>query len=307
MSDRRTGEGGPRGDGEPVDRETRIAGERPPTFHGSGRAGRATNTRRCRICALHDDLCICAEVSPIATRTRVRVLIHQKEICKSTNTGRLAALALERGELWVRGRKGAVLDTRALIEPGTQPLVLFPGPTARSLDELIKERERAGDERPVTLVVPDGTWRQARKSVGRTPELAGAPRVTLPPGPPSRYRLRHHPDPTRLATFEAIARALGLLEGDAVRDELERLFALMVERTLWTRGMIPAEEVTGGIPDAARIPNPPRRPPRAAEGPESPESPESRVSAEPTGGTDSARVCSQASHPGDIDEERERP
>ena len=72
--------------------------------------------------------------------------------------------------------------------------------------------------------------------------------VRLPPGPPSRYRLRCSPDPTRVSTFEAVARALATLEGQAVCDALMRTFDIMVERTLWIRGQLPATAVTGGIP-----------------------------------------------------------
>jgi hypothetical protein len=51
-----------------------------------------------------------------------------------------------------------------------------------------------------------------------------------------------------LATMEAIARVFGWLEGPAVRRALEYVFRAMVERTLWSRGIITAADVTGGIP-----------------------------------------------------------
>jgi DTW domain-containing protein YfiP len=62
------------------------------------------------------------------------------------------------------------------------------------------------------------------------------------------YRLRHHPDPRFVATFEAVARALGILEGPAVQADLERVFQVVVERMLWSRGRLATERVTGGIP-----------------------------------------------------------
>jgi DTW domain-containing protein YfiP len=102
------------------------------------------------------------------------------------------------------------------------------------------------------LVVPDGSWRQARKAVGREPGLQGLRRVKLPAGgPPSEYRLRVEPNEHSVCTFEAIARALGVLEGRETQDQLEALFRVSVGRTLWSRGMIKAEEVPGGIPPGA--------------------------------------------------------
>ena len=50
-----------------------------------------------------------------------------------------------------------------------------------------------------------------------------------------------------------MARALGILEGPEVRGAIEQLFRVMVERTLWSRGMLAVGEVTGGVPDAARL------------------------------------------------------
>jgi DTW domain-containing protein YfiP len=86
------------------------------------------------------------------------------------------------------------------------------------------------------MIVPDGSWRQASKARRRIPGLDAAECVTLPPGPPTRYRLRREPKDGGLATFEAIARVLGILESAAVQAELEAFFERMVETTLATRG-----------------------------------------------------------------------
>ena len=72
-----------------------------------------------------------------------------------------------------------------------------------------------------------------RKRIGA---LARAQPVTLPAGPATRWGLRKEPDPSGLATFEAIARALGYLESDAVRVELESLFERIVTATCENRG-----------------------------------------------------------------------
>jgi tRNA pseudouridine65 synthase len=77
--------------------------------------------------------------------------------------------------------------------------------------------------------------------------LVQAERVALVAGEPSRYHLRNEPREGGLATFEAIARALGVLESHAVRQQLEALFARMVERTLLTRQQ-PTGEITTDSP-----------------------------------------------------------
>jgi DTW domain-containing protein len=184
---------------------------------------------RCGRCALPPDLCLCAEVRALELRTRVVVVAHRREVHKTTNTARLVPIALSNSEVRVVGLPEERARYRDLVPEDTLPLLLFP-----STDSLPLTPELVGTRR-VTLVVPDGNWRQASKMARNEPELARLPRVRLSGDEPSRYLLRSHPDASRLATFEAIARALGVLEGDDVRGELERVLALKVERTLWTR------------------------------------------------------------------------
>jgi DTW domain-containing protein YfiP len=203
---------------------------------------------RCARCALHLRLCICSSFRPLDLATRVVVLRHRKEVYKPTNTGRLVPLALARGEVRTFGARDAAFDAAGLFDPERRTLLLYP---AEDATVLARDED---DPRPVTLIVPDSDWRRAYKLAAREPALAGVPRVRLPSGPPSAYRLRRHPDARFLATFEAVARALGVLEGAGVQAQLEHLFQVVVERTLWSRGQLATEHVTGGVParDASR-------------------------------------------------------
>ncbi len=199
---------------------------------------------RCPECRMLGALCVCALVPtpPLATRTRLVLIIHRYEARKPTNTGLLAARCLANSEVLERGHAGAPSEALA-IAPGTRPLLLFPHADATPL--------AAGGDEPVTLIVPDGNWRQAAKVRHRVPGLADLPCVTLPPGPPTRYRLRSEPVEGGLATFEAIARSLAILEGATgavIAAALDRVFLAMVERTLWARGQLAASAVTGGLP-----------------------------------------------------------
>jgi DTW domain-containing protein YfiP len=197
---------------------------------------------------MHLRLCICDRIERSELETRVVVLTHQMEACKTTNTGRLVPLALSRGEVRIRGTKGHPLDTTGIVELERLCLFLFPCPESVELSRELLE----ADGRPVTLVVPDGNWRQAGKTNRREKGLLAVQRVHLPPGPPSRYRLRSHRDPRKICTLEAVARALEIVEGPEVQARLERLLEVMVERTLWSRGKLPGDQVSGGIPPAGR-------------------------------------------------------
>ena len=196
---------------------------------------------------MHASLCVCALVPRLATRTRLVLVIHHREDRKPTNTGRLAAKCLENSQIVVRGQASRATEPEpALVFPeGMQPVILYPAEDAVPLATF------AGGERPVALVVPDGNWRQASKVRRRLAGLAGVPAVSLPDGGASAYRLRSEPVTGGLATLEAIARAFGVLEGKETEAAMLRPFRAMVERTLWARGEISADDVQDGLPAGA--------------------------------------------------------
>ena len=196
---------------------------------------------------MHDSLCLCSLVPRIETRTRLVLVMHRYEDRKPTNTGRLATLCLPNSEVIVRGQQGEP-SAPIVLPADSQPVLLFPAEDAIPLEPF------ARSTRPVALVVPDGTWRQASKARMRVPGLRDVPCVSLPPGVASRYHLRFDAHEHGLATVEAIARALGVLEGERgpeVKQALEQIFRTMVERTLWARGALDRGAVTGGIPEGA--------------------------------------------------------
>ena len=190
---------------------------------------------RCPRCEARHDLCFCSEIPVLAVRTQVRIVLHAAELPVSSNTGRLAAAALRGASVHLRGRRERPLGDETFAAPGRRLLLLFPSAGASVLSREFLDA-RPG---PYTLLVPDGTWRQARKLPARERALDPVERVLLPPGPLSRYRLRVEPRPECVSTIEAVARALEVLEGPdagpAVRARLEALLEIKVERTIRSR------------------------------------------------------------------------
>ena len=179
------------------------------------------------------ELCICATFTAVPTQTRVVVVMHRREVHKPTNTGRLALRCLTNAELRIRGPQESPVELHDLVSPERRLWLLFPSEHAVTVTpELV-----AGDPRPITLVVPDGTWAQARRFVHRTPLLADALHVLPPTGLPTRYQLRHEHVDGGLATAEALARLLRVTDGDAPADAIEAAFAAVVEAVLRSRGV----------------------------------------------------------------------
>jgi DTW domain-containing protein YfiP len=198
---------------------------------------------RCDACQLYRALCICALIPRLTTRARLALLVHYREARKPTTTGLLAARCVERSDVHIVGDRDRPLPA-SLVREGELPLLLYPAEDAAPIAPF------AAASQPIVLIVPDGNWRQAGKMRRRVPGLGAVTCVTLPESGGSSYRLRAEPKAGGLATLEAIARALGILEGDpAIEAAMLGVFRVMVERTLWLRGALPRDAVTGGIPD----------------------------------------------------------
>lgn len=192
---------------------------------------RKKRAERCSQCRLHIALCQCAQIPSLEVATRLVLVMHRREQHRPTATGKLALQVLPNHALLLHGYRDAPVDLNDHVEPGRRGLLLFPSDDAQPLTAAFLAR----DPRPVTLVVPDGSWRQASRAARRLPGVEHFENITLPEGESTRYQLRREPKEGGLATMEAIARAYGVLEGPQVQRALEDVFHEMVRRTLLTR------------------------------------------------------------------------
>jgi len=183
---------------------------------------------------MHLQLCVCPAMPRFDLETRLVLVMHHREHVKTTATGPLALAMLPNSELRIHGEPDAVLDLSDLDMPERRTLLLYPGDDVPVLSHAFL----APDPRPVNLVVPDGTWRQASRMGKRLPGLGHAEMVRLPEGKGSEWGIRKEYHPQGLATFEAIARAFGIIESPEVQAGMESLFRLMVQRTLVSRGSL---------------------------------------------------------------------
>ena len=185
---------------------------------------------QCSRCMRPQTHCLCALIPQLDSRTRVLLLQHPSEVSHALNTARLAALGLTHAQL----RVGEVFDDldQLINQPGYQARLLFPGEDA----QVLTAYELADKSLPLLLVVPDGTWRKVRKLLHLNPMLAQLPRVTLPQGAVSRYRLRKAPGPGALSTLEAIVQALEILEAPTSFAPLLRPFEALIEGQIEAMG-----------------------------------------------------------------------
>jgi DTW domain-containing protein YfiP len=180
----------------------------------------------CDRCLRPLSVCFCPHLPVLPTRTRVLLLQHPREQHMAIGTARMAHLALPNSTLIV-GTDFAndPVVARAMADDATY--VLFPG--AQAVDVATLPRDR-----PITLIVVDGTWWQARKLLKLNPALAAQPRVAFTPTRPSQYLIRRQPAEFCVSTIEALAEVLAVLEPQ--EQSFTRLldpFHAMVAKQRW--------------------------------------------------------------------------
>ena len=200
----------------------------------------------CARCRRPQSVCYCAALPRLETATRVVILQHPRERDMPIGTARMASLCLPNSSLHVGVRWE---DPTIFGSGGAAPILLYPGPGAR---DILREPP-AG---PVTLVVVDGTWSQAKGVVRDNPMLRALPRYAFATPEPSQYRIRREPDEKYVSTIEALMHVLGALEGEPARFRaLLDPLAAMVDAQLRCQDERPSHRIKKEKP-----PRPPRVP-----------------------------------------------
>ncbi|MBA2404861.1 MAG: DTW domain-containing protein [Bdellovibrionales bacterium] len=188
----------------------------------------------CQLCYLHKDRCICDSLPHLTLKTKISLIVHAKELKRTTNTGRLAVSALTNSEMRIRGEERTTLDLSDLLIPSYRTLLFYPADDALELDQKLVSESSL----PIQLIVPDGNWRQASKVHYRHHELKKIPRVKISFANTAPLHIRAETTEAGMATLEAIAHALGIIEGPEVKEVLMNFYLKKLEGTLKGRGLL---------------------------------------------------------------------
>lgn len=180
----------------------------------------------CLRCLRPESFCVCSELRPVSTRTRVVLLQHPREARLAICSAWLTRLSLENAELHRGFGFGG--------DPQVQEIISVPGAALLYPGEGSVPAASLHDNPPTVLLAIDGTWLQSVKMLAANPALAALPRISVEPDRPSGYgELRREPAEHCLSTLDAVACALGALEGSPERFEPMRgAFRRMVEQQL---------------------------------------------------------------------------
>ncbi|MFG1482776.1 tRNA-uridine aminocarboxypropyltransferase [Halobacteriovorax sp. HFRX-2_2] len=185
---------------------------------------RDTRDSRCPNCRINTHWCFCDVLKPFANQTKVIIPMHFTERWLTSNTAYFATKVLKSCEIMERGNFEAPFDVDSFDFETFDYIYLFPTEDSLPLNEY-----RSSDKTPC-LVVPDGSWSKAKKFHKREEVLAKMPKYHLIDVGHSIYELRKSPGENFLCTYEAIAHALAVLDGEPVKHHMIDIFKVIVER-----------------------------------------------------------------------------
>ena len=186
------------------------------------------NPNRCPKCRINQELCVCEHLTPFDIASHVSLVVHVRELKLTSNTAQFGPLMLpEKAKIDIRGRVFETFDATPILERPGRPLFLYPHDDALELNDDFKAKYPG----PYNLIIPDGNWQQARKVRQREEGFKNLMAVKLPPGITSEYGLRKAQHAEWVCTYEAMAHALGALEGAHVTEKLMTFFRKWVRQT----------------------------------------------------------------------------
>jgi DTW domain-containing protein YfiP len=166
------------------------------------------------------------------TTTKVSIIMHHREKHLTSNTAKLALLTLENAKIFERGLPESPFSLEQLnLDDKSTPLYLFPDEDAEVLDGNFLIYNPG----PYHLIIPDGTWNQAKKVRRRVSGLSEIKCVKLSDEVIGEYKLRRGVREDGVCTFEAIAYALKILENEKLFEELVKIFRIMNSRVAKSR------------------------------------------------------------------------
>lgn len=195
---------------------------------------------RCERCLLSVSHCICHLLKSGSCQVDWILLIHRDEVLKPTNTGRLIAeLFPSQTHIfeWSRTEPPAGIE-ELISDPMRQVLLVFPCDNAISPRTLSLPATQS--QLRLTLILLDGTWKQARKMFNKTPWLAGLRSISPSYQAAAQYALRKAAHANCLSTAEAAILLMEDLDPDSAHV-LSAVFNQFNQGYALSRGIRPQE------------------------------------------------------------------
>lgn len=178
---------------------------------------------RCEQCLIAKHYCICEGAEYASCDAAVCLLMYHNESFKPSNTGRLIAEIVPDNYAFRWDRTSPDPALLALLNNDKyQPFVIFPAEDVET-DRVVTQVEPVAGKTPLFIFL-DGTWREAKKMIRKSPYLDNLPVLSITAQKLSDYRLRVAPHAHQLGTAEVAIMLLALAGEVDASTKLEQHF-----------------------------------------------------------------------------------
>ena len=178
---------------------------------------------RCEQCLIAKHYCICEGAEYASCNAAVCLLMYHNESFKPSNTGRLIAEIVPDNYAFRWDRTSPDPALLALLNNDKyQPFVIFPAEDVET-DRVVTQVEPVAGKTPLFIFL-DGTWREAKKMIRKSPYLDNLPVLSITAQKLSDYRLRVAPHAHQLGTAEVAIMVLALAGEVDASTKLEQHF-----------------------------------------------------------------------------------
>ena len=178
---------------------------------------------RCDQCLIAKHYCICEGAEYASCNAAVCLLMYHNESFKPSNTGRLIAEIVPDNHAFRWDRTSPDPALLALLNNDKyQPFVIFPAEDVET-DRVVTQVETHAGKQPLFIFL-DGTWREAKKMIRKSPYLDNLPVLSITAEKLSDYRLRVAPHAHQLGTAEVAIMVLALAGEVDASTKLEQHF-----------------------------------------------------------------------------------
>ena len=178
---------------------------------------------RCEQCLIAKHYCICEGAEYASCDAAVCLLMYHNESFKPSNTGRLIAEIVPDNYAFRWDRTSPDPALLALLNNDKyQPFVIFPAEDVET-DRVVTQVEPVAGKTTLFIFL-DGTWREAKKMIRKSPYLDNLPVLSITAQKLSDYRLRVAPHAHQLGTAEVAIMVLALAGEVDASTKLEQHF-----------------------------------------------------------------------------------
>ena len=161
----------------------------------------------CARCAYPRNTCICDHIKEVDVSLNITVIQHDKEAQHAKNTVKLLSLCIPNTQVVFASNSH---DMMALSKQCSDKhcALVYPSEASIAIENIT---ESAANEIK-TLILIDGSWKQAFGIIKKNPWLENLPAFHFSDAPVSNYFIRHTSVDNALSTLEATAYAISYLE-----------------------------------------------------------------------------------------------